>query len=70
MKSLINRIGGNRDSLNPYRVGLKLIYDRLLWDFSYQSYTNRKKLKKLSNIYKGKKQAPAAYALASNKNAE
>ena len=55
MKSLINRIGGNRDSLNPYRVGLKLIYDRLLWDFSYQSYTNRKKLKKLSNIYKGKK---------------
>lgn len=55
MKSSTNKIGGNRDSLNPYRVGLKLIFNRLLWDFSYQSIVNKKKLKKLSNFYKGEK---------------
>ena len=55
MKSFANKIGGERDSLNPYRVGLKLILDRLLWDFSYKSFYNRKKLKKLSNLYKGEK---------------
>ena len=55
MKSFANKIGGKRDSLNPYRVGLKLIFDRLLWDLSYKSFYNRKKLKKLSNFYKGEK---------------
>lgn len=55
MKSFENRIGGKRDSLNPYKVGLKLILDRLIWDFSYKSFYNRKKLKKLSNLYKGEK---------------
>ena len=50
-----NRIGGKRDTLNPYRVGVKLILDRLVWDLSFQSFYYRKKLKGLSNLYQGEK---------------
>lgn len=50
-----NRIGGKRNTLNPYRVGAKLILDRLVWDLSFQSFYYRKQLKKFSNLYKGKK---------------
>jgi len=50
-----NRIGGKRDTLNPYRIGVKLILDRLVWDLSFQSFYYRKKLKGLSNLYQGEK---------------
>lgn len=49
------RIGGKQDILNPYRVGIKLILDRLVWDLSLQSFYYRKRLKNFSNLYQGEK---------------
>lgn len=47
--------GGNRQTLNPYRVGLRLILNRLMWDLSPRSFFNRRKLNSIKNKYKGEK---------------
>lgn len=47
--------GGSRDFLNPYRVGLRLILDRLIWDISFRSWIHRKKFIALRNLHSGEK---------------
>ncbi len=49
------RPGGRLDRLNPYRVGMRLLLDRLCWDISPRSWRHRSKLTKLHNNYSGEK---------------
>ncbi len=49
------RPGGRFDRFNPYRVGLRILLDRLCWDISLQSWIHRNKLAKLNKNYSGKK---------------
>jgi hypothetical protein len=49
------RPGGRLDELNPYRIGMRLILDRLSWDLSPIAWTQRKKFKALHNGHVGEK---------------
>lgn len=40
--------------LNPYKIALKLLIKRLLWDVRYQSWASRTNLKKIRSQYSGK----------------
>jgi len=46
---------GVNATLNPYSVGLKLIFRRLFWDLSLTARSHRKVLKALKNKYQGEK---------------
>lgn len=50
-----SRPGGRLDRLNPYRIGLRLILDRLRWDLSPRSWGQRKKIAALSNCHRDQK---------------
>ena len=43
--------GDRRERLNPYRVALRLLLDRVSWDFLPISWRHRKKLKRLRNAH-------------------
>jgi hypothetical protein len=47
--------GGNRLRLNPYRVALRLMLNRLSWDLSITSWRQRRRLESLHNKYQGQK---------------
>lgn len=51
----IVRPGGRLDGLNSYRIAIRLILDRLSWDISPISWTQRKKLNSLRNSHDGEK---------------
>ncbi len=52
----MNQLIKNRSAfLNPYKEGVRIICQRLLWDFNFQSIISRKKLKKFKNKYNNKK---------------
>jgi hypothetical protein len=42
---------GVRARLNPYRIGLRLLLDRVCWDLSPVSWVHRKKLRMLRNAH-------------------
>ena len=42
-------------TINPYRIGLSIIYKRLLWDLNPQSWVSRKKIQSIKDIHKGEK---------------
>lgn len=44
-----------RATLNPYRFALRVLRDRLLWDFSIHSWVSRRKLRALRNKHAGQK---------------
>lgn len=45
----------NNDTINPYFLGLSLIYHRLLWDFHPYSWISRSRVKALQNRYRNQK---------------
>ncbi len=49
------RPGGRLDRFNIYRIGARLILDRLVWDISFQARKQRKKLMALRNAHIGEK---------------
>jgi hypothetical protein len=48
-------LGAGLRTINPYRIGLGLIYRRLLWDLSFQAWSSRKRLRTWRNRYSGQK---------------
>ncbi len=43
------------NQINPYRIALSLIFKRLKWDLTIESWRSRKKLRKIKNLHEGKK---------------
>ena len=43
--------GGVRKQLNPYRIGLGILWNRVTWDLLPVSWVHRKKLKALRNAH-------------------
>jgi hypothetical protein len=50
-----SRPGGRLDYLNPYRIGARLILDRLRWDVSPTSWKHRRKLTALRDKHRDEK---------------